>query len=543
MIEPVSAVKAIISASKALAASGVTLGSVASPGVGSAVESNISSKVGEVASHSASEMIKKKMLDEIAKKTTKELIRENLKDAAVKAGSELKRNTAGSAIDFVKLHMMGDTSSNDVASRMVLRGLDRAINSIPVGKGMKKLLETSPFKTKEVSKLLLKSGIRAEVFKGPKSLEKVFSSKPIFEKQAFIVKGFQKQNVFMRSISEYAEKNKLTAIHGREFCLFGARNGGKYGLRKPFLTPINEVPERIIPSRFIRTTDLISRGMPVDFVHELSFRQATEMRPLEVGVLKNKFQPPSEVLRTALKSKYGISDVSSARNWINGTDLKSGFKGVVTPKDIKDRFVRINEIGLSKYLLAKQETPNHLNSLIASRSIALLKARDLGPASVDAALTQVKRNTTGEFARQLVLDNLAPFFSKIELEVPVKVGDSFTKVDILCSDAKYPILSRGVYVPKGGTLAVEVKAGRASYLANQTEHLQFQAGSKSAADASLTVCTKDILDLTSAGQESIRGTLRESAPVYKYLPRKDIMDNSMLKHVQLTAETISEMGK
>ncbi len=542
MIEPVSATTAAIGASKALGtASGAALGSVASSGVGSAIGSIIGSKVVEIAGHSASEMIKKKLLDEIVNKSRKELIKEKLRDTAIKAGSELKKEAAKSAFDFVKLHMMGDTSSNDVASRMVLRGLDRAIKGIPVEKGIKKLFEACAFKTKEVSQLLAENGIRATVFNGPKSLEMAFKANPIHEKQAFIVKGIRKHGAFMQSVHEYAEKNKLIAISGREFCVFGARNVGDYGLKKPILTPADSVPEHILPSRLIRTTDLISKGMPVDFVHEVSFREAKIAPNTGIAVAREKFQPPSEAMRNSLKARYGISDVSSARNWINGAELTPDYNGVITPKEIKERFSTINEIGLSKYLLAKQETSNHLNSLIASRSEALLKARGMGPGRVDAALTQIKRNTTGEFARQLVRDTLDPFFNKIELEVPIKVGDTFTKADLLCTNAKYPILSRGVYVPKGGTLAVEVKAGRATYLANQKEHLEFQSASKSSADASLTVCSKDIVDLTSSVEESIRGALRESAPVYKYLPRKEIMDNCILKHVQLTAETLSEM--
>ena len=55
----------------------------------------------------------------------------------------------------------------------------------------------------------------------------------------------------------------------------------------------------------------------------------------------------------------------------------------------------------------------------------------------------------------------------------------------------------------------------------------FQAGGHRAADASITVCTRDIKDLSPDEQKEIRRKLREAgSPLIGMLPKKDDLDEA-----------------
>ena len=91
------------------------------------------------------------------------------------------------------------------------------------------------------------------------------------------------------------------------------------------------------------------------------------------------------------------------------------------------------------------------------------------------------------------------------------------------------ILGRGegMSASVGGSIAIEVKCGRASYLYSQKDHMVFQSGGHQEANASITVCSRDIRDLTPEQEEELREALRSAgSPLLGMLPTKDEIDKA-----------------
>ena len=81
--------------------------------------------------------------------------------------------------------------------------------------------------------------------------------------------------------------------------------------------------------------------------------------------------------------------------------------------------------------------------------------------------------------------------------------------------------------PVGGSIAIEVKCGRASYLYSQKDHMVFQSGGHQEASASMTICSRDIKDLTPEQEEELREALRSAgSPLIGMLPTKDEIDKA-----------------
>jgi hypothetical protein len=114
--------------------------------------------------------------------------------------------------------------------------------------------------------------------------------------------------------------------------------------------------------------------------------------------------------------------------------------------------------------------------------------------------------------------------------VRLNTGDTFTKIDILLSDARVPIHGKGgLSVKVGQNLAIECKAGQAAYLGSQIEHMLFQAAAPVREFPAISVVTKDLHHLETSVVETIREKLRDSGmPVFRFLPEKDRLDEAVI---------------
>jgi len=86
---------------------------------------------------------------------------------------------------------------------------------------------------------------------------------------------------------------------------------------------------------------------------------------------------------------------------------------------------------------------------------------------------------------------------------------------------------------EGGSMAFEVKCGKADYLHSQKNHMMFQAEGHKHADAHCTLCSRDIHDLPPEKERELRDTLREAgSPLVGMLPRKNEIDQSCLGFIR-----------
>ena len=100
---------------------------------------------------------------------------------------------------------------------------------------------------------------------------------------------------------------------------------------------------------------------------------------------------------------------------------------------------------------------------------------------------------------------------------------------------KTPVIvgrGNGLGAPVGGSIAIEVKTGGKDYLYSQLPHMVFQAGGHQKASASMTVCSRDIKNLSPEKEQELRDALKNAgSPILGMLPSKDELDGAVLRLV------------
>jgi len=141
----------------------------------------------------------------------------------------------------------------------------------------------------------------------------------------------------------------------------------------------------------------------------------------------------------------------------------------------------------------------------------------------------MRKNLSGHFSEKIVEQALGPLGHNTDTQSRTTFEDGrFTKTDLIIKDMKVPVIlgrGEGMGAPAGGSIAIEVKCGRASYLYSQKEHMVFQSGGHQRANASMTICSRDIKELTPEQEEELREALRNAgSPLIGMLPTKDEID-------------------
>lgn len=150
---------------------------------------------------------------------------------------------------------------------------------------------------------------------------------------------------------------------------------------------------------------------------------------------------------------------------------------------------------------------------------------------------------SGKFAEQMARHALAPLGGRIETQGRTFVGENgrYTKTDLIVTDLRVPvILGRGenMGAPVGGSMAFEVKCGKANYLYAQKEHMVFQAEGHKQADAHCTLCSRDIRNLSPEKEKELRDALTQAgSPVTGMLPEKNDIDRSCLEFIRQDEDT------
>jgi hypothetical protein len=165
-----------------------------------------------------------------------------------------------------------------------------------------------------------------------------------------------------------------------------------------------------------------------------------------------------------------------------------------------------------------------------------------GDAERNIVARQARTHLSGEFAEQMARHALAPLGGRIETQGRTFVGENgrYTKTDLLITDLRVPVIlgrGDGMGAPVGGSMAFEVKCGKAEYLYSQKGHMVFQAEGHKQADAQCTLCSRDIHDLSPEKEKELRDTLREAgSPMVGMLPRKNEIDQSCLDFIRQNEE-------
>jgi len=154
-----------------------------------------------------------------------------------------------------------------------------------------------------------------------------------------------------------------------------------------------------------------------------------------------------------------------------------------------------------------------------------------GPAEKHVVQLKIRRNMSGLYGEKIVEYALSPLGQKVNTQSRTTFESGrFTKTDLIVEDLKIPVIlgrGEGMSAPAGGSIAIEVKCGRANYLYSQRDHMVFQSGGHQDASTSMTVCSRDIKDLPPGEEEELRATLREAgSPLIGMLPKKDEIDRA-----------------
>lgn len=161
-----------------------------------------------------------------------------------------------------------------------------------------------------------------------------------------------------------------------------------------------------------------------------------------------------------------------------------------------------------------------------------------GDTERNIVIRRARIHLSGEFGEQMARHALAPLGGRIETQGRTFVGDNgrYTKTDLLVTDLRVPVIlgrGEGMGAPVGGSMAFEVKCGKAEYLYSQKDHMIFQSEGHKQADAQCTLCSRDIHDLPEEKQKELRDALHDAgSPMVGMLPRKNEIDQSCLDFIR-----------
>lgn len=194
----------------------------------------------------------------------------------------------------------------------------------------------------------------------------------------------------------------------------------------------------------------------------------------------------------------------------------------VTPVDISRRLNTSYNVmlGLLAYLYA---TDSNFYGFVEMRRNEFTQ----GILAQEEIERKIRKNMVGRLAEEIVIRAFKPYATNISTQNITRFEDEhYTKTDLVVSNLKVPVIlgrGTGMGAQKGGSIAVEVKAGAPEYLRQQKEHLLFQAKGHTAYNASCTICTRDLHDL--AAEQEFRNEIRAGgSPLLAMLPYKRDLD-------------------
>jgi len=223
--------------------------------------------------------------------------------------------------------------------------------------------------------------------------------------------------------------------------------------------------------------------------------------------------------------------------WLKWSPAKHG--GPITPDILRDR---MNLSGEQRRMFQEHlyERDPAYRKLVDRYRAEWKEAKGDAERNIVARKTRI--HLSGAFGEQMARHALAPLGGKIETQGRTFVGDGgrYTKTDLIVTELCAPVIlgrGEGMGAPVGGSMAFEVKCGRADYLYAQKDHMVFQAEGHKQADAHCTLCSRDIHDLPPEKERELRDALRDAgSPMVGMLPSKNEIDQSCLGFVRQSEE-------
>jgi hypothetical protein len=253
---------------------------------------------------------------------------------------------------------------------------------------------------------------------------------------------------------------------------------------------------------------------------ECTIRLASAAAHLETG--KARLENARAALNAYLDTHPPAAEFYSWLTWTPDPNTP------ITPKELHSRLnLSVEQQRYYFEYLADRDTA--FRAKIADYRSQLNSAN--GPVERLAVQLKIRRNLSGYCGEKIVEQALSPLGRKADTQARTTFEDGrFTKTDLIIEDLKMPVIlsrGRGMSASAGGSIAIEVKCGRASYLYSQKDHMVFQSGGHQEAKASMTVCSRDIKDLTPEQEEELREALRNAgSPLIGMLPTKDEIDKA-----------------
>ena len=289
--------------------------------------------------------------------------------------------------------------------------------------------------------------------------------------------------------------------------------------------------------RMEQRDELVKQALAVEEQVFERVQQECTLRMQEVGNSIDTGKARLAAAQCALDA-YLATSPSAARfhEWLH---WRPEHGKVVTPDVIRDRLSlsREQQRLLQEYLYDRN--PSYRNMVDKFRG-------EWGNAKGDVERNIVNRNARihlcGAYAEHLARHALAPLGGNIETQGRTLVGDDgrYTKTDLIVTDLRVPVVlgrGEGMSAPVGGSLAFEVKCGKADYLYAQKDHMLFQAEGHKHADAHCTLCSRDIHDLPPEKEKELRDALRAAgSPLVGMMPAKNDIDQSCLAFIQPETE-------
>ncbi len=228
-------------------------------------------------------------------------------------------------------------------------------------------------------------------------------------------------------------------------------------------------------------------------------------------------------------AEHPTSTTAMFNNWIS---WKPGKSDLVSPGTLAAR-LHLSPPLLQKMAEYEAERDPHFRTKLEEYGKKWSTAGSLGERK--RLLTQARINLSGEFSERIVKAAFRPL-GDVSTQCRTYFDDGrYTKTDLMVRNLRAPVvLGRGdrSFAPKGGSLALEVKAGKADYLYAQGNHMEFQAGGHRSANASATICTADIHDMSEDAERGLRDRMRDAgSPMLAMLPRKSDIDHAIYEAI------------
>lgn len=283
---------------------------------------------------------------------------------------------------------------------------------------------------------------------------------------------------------------------------------------------------------FARVAQFQAQKLLIETQQESNVRLMLVQQSIATGVsrLKAAQQALSEYLGTNIAAAQFYA-------WLKWTPSQNGYP--VTPDILRDRM----SISLQQQRLLQEylyERNSAYRKLVDRYRVEWKEAK--GDAERNIIARKIRIHLSGTFGEQMARHALEPLGGGIETQGRTFVGDGgrYTKTDLIVTDLRVPVIlgrGEGMGASAGGSMAFEVKCGKAEYLYFQKDHMVFQAEGHKQADAQCTLCSRDIHALPPEKEKELRDALRDAgSPLVGMLPSKSEIDQSCLDFVRRNEE-------